>query len=994
MVKKALLCCIYSILVAYSWHLGAQNPFIHNYSTFDGLPSNTVYQVYQDSREFIWFATDAGVARFDGTNFILYSKQDGLSCNDVVHIKEDSSGRIWFFNMDATLNFLKDGEIYNKKNAPFLDSLRSVEFFRDFYEDESHTLYFYYNYQTEVFALDSSDKVIKYRLPSYHVTGPDGRIVEGMVIRYLDRANGWFYLWTIGGLYRTKDLKIAPELVKGHQPFKGIYHNSDDNFFIAVKSQKNFTYEILKMKDIFSVDPSAAVIGTNSEFISTVLEDYQGYEWISLFDEGVFCFKGNELIRHFDIKEAQAIIEDNEKNIWISSLKEGVYVISPFINIYDHYENKVFDNNGILALASHINNGTWMTNGIDIYLFIHHSFQKLDFPEHSNYLNQLLQVDENTLAAGELATNYYAIEGIRPDERTGRINYSGIRISPTPYKVLNPNRSGEEITTCNFFTIFRLKPRLFDHVQSVWIGERVFYTYYNPKQELVVNASKNFLLKHDTLVPYQRLAEFNSRIITGNLIIDDSSELLNIEGDSIFILSGRKTVNLSAAWDYPADLHIKYMDYNEPNLFLATSRNVYICTDPLNVMKKGTAELQMIDISFRNIHDILFDDRQLIIASDDGLTAISEDSFRQPESMISPIPYFLSVEINDLPKSHDDRQVVLTGRNKIFIDFSCINYSFSPVIYSYMLEGLDKDWHDGRGVSVVYESLPKGEYTFKLRARKPTSSWSEPVEYMITIKATIWEHPLFYTILFVLAAGIGLVIILLRKNAEIKKREIEHQLVLLEQRALQSMMNPHFIFNSLGSIQNYLLQSKPGEAGIYLSQFARLIRQNLNASNAAMISLEEEVDRLKNYLDLERMRMEKKFDYSMEIDDQVESDELLIPSMIVQPFVENSIWHGISNMDGIGLIRISFRLKDETSMKIIVEDNGIGMKSTDVLSRKSEKHLRMGMAMTRKRMDLLGKKYNVETRIVISETHPGKPMPGTRVEMVVPYLWGKEGKEE
>jgi hypothetical protein len=993
MVKKILVCCSLLILAFVPWPAGAQNPFIHNYTTFDGLPSNTVYQVYQDSRKFIWFATDAGVARFDGTNFILYSKQDGLSCNDVVHIKEDSSGRIWFFNMDATLNFLKDGVIYNERNAPFLDSLRSVEFFRDFYEDESHTLYFYYNFQKEIFALDTTNKVIKYRLPSYILTGLDGRPVEGMVIRYLNRENDWFYLWTIGGLFRTMDLNIAPELVVGTKPFKGIYPNSKDNFFIAVKGQRDFSYGIVKMKDMFSVDPSAPVIGTNSEFISAVLQDYEGYEWISLFDEGVFCYKGKELIRHFDIKEPQAIIEDNEKNIWISSLKEGVYVISPFINTYKHFENKVFDGHGILALASHLRNGTWMTNGKDIYLYRNDKFQKLEFPNHGNYLNQLLQVDDNTLAAGELSTNYYAIGGIRPDERNGRIDYSVIRVSPTPYKVLNPNRSRDEITTCNFFTIFRLKPELFDNVQSVWIGERVFYTYYNPQQDLVVNASKNFLLKHDTLVPYEKLAAFNSRIITGNIIIDDSSEILNIEGDSIFILSGRKTVNLSAAWDYPADLHVKYMDYYYPYLFLATSRNVYICINPLNAMKEGEAELQMIEISFRNIHDILFADHRLIIASDDGLTAISEETFRQPESMISPVPYFLSVEINDLPQSHDNGEVVLTGRNKIFIDFSSVNYSFSPVIYSYMLEGLDEDWHSGRGGSVVYESLPKGDYTFKLRARKPTSSWSEPVEYKITIRATLWEHPLFYMILFVVATGIGLVIILLRKNAEIKKREMEHQLVLLEQRALQSMMNPHFIFNSLGSIQNYLLQSKPGEAGIYLSQFARLIRQNLNASNAAMISLEEEVDRLKNYLDLERMRMEKKFEYSMEMDDQIESDEVLIPSMIVQPFVENSIWHGISNMDGTGLIRISFRLKDEKSMKIIVEDNGIGMKSTDVLSRKSEKHLRMGMAMTRKRMDLLGKKYNIETRIDISETHPGKAMPGTRVEMVVPYLWGKDSKE-
>jgi len=205
------------------------------------------------------------------------------------------------------------------------------------------------------------------------------------------------------------------------------------------------------------------------------------------------------------------------------------------------------------------------------------------------------------------------------------------------------------------------------------------------------------------------------------------------------------------------------------------------------------------------------------------------------------------------------------------------------------------------------------------------------------------------------------------------------------------MMNPHFIFNTLGSIQNYLLQSKPGEAGIYLSQFARLIRQNLNSINSAVINLEEEVDRLKNYLDLERLRMEDKFDYHIEIDKSVESEDILIPSMIIQPFVENSIWHGIANLDGKGLISIAFKLQSENSLQIIIEDNGVGVSNAVKFSVKGSKHLNLGMAMTRKRLKLLGKKYNVETKIAFSELSPGSPNPGTRVMLVVPFVDGVEG---
>jgi LytS/YehU family sensor histidine kinase len=214
-------------------------------------------------------------------------------------------------------------------------------------------------------------------------------------------------------------------------------------------------------------------------------------------------------------------------------------------------------------------------------------------------------------------------------------------------------------------------------------------------------------------------------------------------------------------------------------------------------------------------------------------------------------------------------------------------------------------------------------------------------------------------------------------------------LITLEQKALQSMMNPHFIFNSLGSIQNYLLQKKSGEAGLYLSQFARLIRQNLNAINAASINLEEEIDRLKNYLDLEKLRMENKFDYNIEVDENVEADEVQIPSMIIQPFVENAIWHGIAPLEKKGMIIIKFRLLSERSLRIIIEDNGIGMKQSATYSIKTEKHLNLGMEMTRKRLELLGKKLNVPAGIEFRETFPGSPNPGTEVVLVVPFSYNK-----
>jgi LytS/YehU family sensor histidine kinase len=198
------------------------------------------------------------------------------------------------------------------------------------------------------------------------------------------------------------------------------------------------------------------------------------------------------------------------------------------------------------------------------------------------------------------------------------------------------------------------------------------------------------------------------------------------------------------------------------------------------------------------------------------------------------------------------------------------------------------------------------------------------------------------------------------------------------------MMNPHFIFNTLGSIQNYLLQKKSSEAAYYLSQFARLIRMNINSLNSGFINLEEEVNRLRIYLDLEKFRMQNKFDYKIELQDELEEEEVFIPSMLIQPFVENAIWHGISPLDGTGTVLVSFKLLTEKSLKITVEDNGIGMHRSGEISTPRKEHLHLSMGIIRKRLLIMGKKMDVETNLEIKEAFPGQENPGTRINVVVP----------
>lgn len=991
MIKTLVV--FFTIIFLAAIKLLAQNPYIQHYTTNDGLPSNMIYQVYQDSHKFIWFATDAGVARFDGSRFVYYRKQDGLSSNDVVRIKEDSFGRIWFFNLNATLNFYYKGIIYNTGNAPYLDSLKSKEFFRDFYEDTDKNIHFYYNHQREIFTLNSKNQVTKFILPSINFTvGKYKEIIEGMVIRYLSQdSEGMYLLWTIAGLYTQKTFDVNPRLVSGEYDYKSIFKTTKNVYYAVVSEKNNNSENFLLIRCIGDTitDERLHPISLNTLFISSVIEDGDGLLWISTFDKGIFCFKNNSLLRQFDIKEAQAIIQDHEKNIWITSLKDGVYKICPNIIQHTHYENGNFGGKGILVLADHLKNGIWFTNGEKIYLLQNEKIYTSDFSYSKYSFNQILHLRDNSLLVGEKNIKQFIFENIKLDELKRAIEFGKSSISPKPFKRIVSNLTKDKLNCFNSYQLYILDPdKSFVSVKYKTLDERIYNIYYNYENELIVNAKKNYIYRNDSLLVYPDLSCFDNKIITDHLNINESTDLINIEGDSLFLLNNRQLYNLTSAYWLPIDKEIKYMDYHESTLFIATSQNVYVCENPVNIINGKPVNLNPIDINFRNINDIIFSNNQLYIASDDGLTAIPYPEIQKNTSN-SPIPYFHSIWINDNNEVDNLQNISLTGRNRIHFIFNSINYSTSPVIFSYMLEGSDDKWTVGSGTDVVYQNLPRGEYVFRLKARKPTSPWSKSIEYRITIKATIWQHPLFYAFLAVCIVGFIFMFALRRKNLQLKRRETDHQMITLEQKALQSMMNPHFIFNALGSIQYYLLQNKPAEAGLYLSQFARLIRQNLSAINSALINLEEETDRLKNYMDLEKLRMEDKFDYTIEFDKDVDEDEVLIPSMIIQPFVENAIWHGISTLKGRGMIRISFAMQSPKAIKISIEDNGVGIKQAGAYSSSGENHLHMGMAMTQKRLEIIGKRMNIQTSVTISETSPGSLNPGTRVVLLVPVSYGK-----
>jgi hypothetical protein len=341
-------------------------------------------------------------------------------------------------------------------------------------------------------------------------------------------------------------------------------------------------------------------------------------------------------------------------------------------------------------------------------------------------------------------------------------------------------------------------------------------------------------------------------------------------------------------------------------------------------------------------------------------------------------------------------------RNHLTFDYAGISLSAPDrVRYRYRLVGFDQDWlpaTDARFAS--YSNLPHGPYTFELMAQVAGGPWSAPATFNFRIEPPFWSRWWFF-VLCALALGATAWGIVRYRAVRRERRERTRQLMLrsrmlqLEQQALNANMNRHFVFNALNSIQYHINKQDRTTASRYLTSFAKLIRKNLDASQSDTTTLAEELERLELYLQLEHMRFKDKFQYTIDRKPGVDTSHVRLPAMMLQPYVENSIWHGILPMEQPGRVAIVVEPSPSGRALIRIEDDGIGVD----ISRKSKRneptdHISRGIEITKGRADILRKLELADIRITgPDQWHDPRTgaVLGTRVAIELPLngLWKK-----
>jgi hypothetical protein len=316
--------------------------------------------------------------------------------------------------------------------------------------------------------------------------------------------------------------------------------------------------------------------------------------------------------------------------------------------------------------------------------------------------------------------------------------------------------------------------------------------------------------------------------------------------------------------------------------------------------------------------------------------------------------------------------------------------------YAYRLQGFEEDWNVvGNKRSATYTNLEPGTYTFQVSASNNDSVWNnEGRSLKIVIHPPFWGTWWFKTFLTLLACMIALTVINIVRKRIREKIRIHKLIAELELKALIAQMNPHFIFNCLTSIQELIVVDKQEEAMHYLNQFSRLLRTVLQSSDKNFIPLDEELTLLELYLELESMRFDQEFHYKIIVDDAIDPEEITIPSFLLQPFVENALWHGLMHKKGDRSLSVSFRLENEDILLCTINDNGIGREVSSKIKKRSVKRYQsMGIKIIRERMSLMKKQDAAFDLRIIDEKDPQGAAAGTTVIVRLPLKTSMETKE-
>jgi ligand-binding sensor domain-containing protein len=385
----------------------------------------------------------------------------------------------------------------------------------------------------------------------------------------------------------------------------------------------------------------------------------------------------------------------------------------------------------------------------------------------------------------------------------------------------------------------------------------------------------------------------------------------------------------------------------------------------------------------------------LLVSTDAGLCLF--DPSKISNQLHAPKMYITGLWNAEMPARFPENGLpweMPFSKNDLRITFTSINFhDGSNNRYRYRLDGADDNWIDaGISKSATYLNLTSGKYTFRVQGRSNDGVWSEETTLQVVIFPPWWATLTFRIALVALLSALIWWLyqrqVRLFETREKEKIRVQQQLSDLEMKALRSQMNPHFVFNALNSVQNFILKNDPREASRYLTKFARLMRLILENSESPMVTLAREIELLRYYTELEQLRFNHRFEFDFVIDPNLDPEAIAIPGMLIQPHIENAIWHGLMHKTDLGHLWIRMIKMDENTVICEIEDDGVGrVRTAEIEKDRAKPHRSTGLANIKHRLELLNAQRESDIRFDFEDlyTEIGQAR-GTKIIVRMPMI--------
>lgn len=943
------------------------------YSEGDGLPSNDIYDLLSARDGYMWFATDNGVSRYDGARFINISAADGLSSNTIIKLYEDYLGRVWFLAYNGTLSYYEDGSV---KEYYYNDTI--IKYFSDNYLDkilvdsmgnvvlaprhggkgiiDRNGMVRYSNCPRPINDLDTCFLSFRDLDTDYFITVQDGTQGHCDKTGRLAYCNGTYFLRVLftsmefqrnyvklgeGAYlvsYRNCVFYIQDKRIKTIREFPeevlALYLDTDERIWLSVKYDNGlYSFEDPSLEG----EPQHFFTGLTVTDIGQDVE--QGY-WISTEGDGVFYTPGfgfnNYLIPGDNRKLSVMALALSGERLWFSTRDKEVYSgrladgsISDIRKLhikepYDWIRNIAIDHNGYL----------WFSSTSEV------RYDPAGFPNppdtviHANFIDRLYA--DTILVATHKLAYFHGGEFVR---------FANSDSARRVYSCLNTD-------------------------DGLYLG--TLYGLFQVKNGKVLNASKGIPSLDDRINCIEQISDW---MIVGSQV--NGITILADTGVCDIITMGNGLLNNNVR---------EIVIENDSTFWAATKAGLNKIVIGPGGKHSRIEGYSMIDgLPSNDIHDMLMHEDHIWMATSNGLSSFNPLKIKP--FMAPPAIRVNGVQVNGRDTIVTDAYVLDHDQNDLRISFTGFSFRHRAELkYRYRLVGFNDRIIETKNNWANFPNLPPGEYKFLVNVGNAYGIWNEqPKEIDIRIKKYFTQTLGFLIFLILFSLSLIVVISVIYQRQKKIKEQARADMARMEQKIFRLQMNPHFVFNALLAIQGFMYQQNTREAGRYLTSFAKLIRHTLYGSREELVPLNNELEAMKYYLELQRLRFNDNFDFKIDVGRNIFTEGIKIPPMLIQPFLENAIEHGLQHRKEGGLLLLQIR-QEKNVLNIQIEDNGIGRKAAlEIQKKKGRLHKSLGMEIVKSRLDslkkIIGKRITMD---IIDVKNDEDKATGTIVKIAMP----------